>query len=102
MKYFVGVMKLNNDITPVGYCANPLLVADRDYSSNYVLNNLWNWRATAHRKAVKYEVLFPMSVSVDDSAIHIYGGLNDCSSVKMSIDKIEFLNRIRQQPFVIY
>jgi hypothetical protein len=101
-KYFVGVMRLNADITPLGYCANPLLVADRDHSSNYVLNSLWNWRNTVHRKAVKYEVIFPMSVTVDDSSIHIYGGLNDCSAVKMSVDKLDFMNRIRQQPFIIY
>jgi hypothetical protein len=102
MKYFVGIMKLNNDLTPFGYCVNPFLVADREYSSNYVLNSVWNWRGTESRKAIKYEVLFPMSVSVDDTAIHIYGGLNDCSSVKMSVDKIELINRLRQQPFIVY
>lgn len=102
MKYFVGLMKLNSDITPIGYCANPLLIGDRNYTSNYVLNNFWDWRNTIHRKAVKYEILFPMSVSVDDTALHVYGGLNDCSAVKMSIDKIEFVNRVRQHPFIIY
>lgn len=102
MKYFVGVMRLNDDITPLGYCINPLLIGDRDHSSNYVLNSLWNWRGSTNRIAIKYEVIFPMSVTVSDSLIHIYGGLNDCSAVKMSVDKTEFMHRIKQQPFIIY
>ena len=102
MKYFVGVMKVKNDLTPVGYCINPLLVSDRNYSSSYVLNRLWSWRNTTHRNAIKYEVIFPMNVVTDDKSIHIYGGLNDCSAVKMSIDKSMFVERVKSQPFIIH
>ena len=102
MKYFVGLMKLNSDLTPIGYAINPFLVADRQHSSEYVLNSLWKWRNTTHRHAVKYEVIFPMNVEVESSVINIYGGLNDCSAVKMSIDKNVFVERVKQQPFIIY
>ena len=102
MRYFVGLMKLNTDYTPYGYCINPFLLPNRQYTSNYILDGMWSWRSTANRKTVKYEVIFPMSVNVDDNNLHIYGGLNDCSSVKMTINKNEFLNRVRSQPFIVY
>ena len=102
MRYFVGLMKLNNDLTPFGYATNPFLVSDKDHSSHYVLNSLWNWRNTKHRNAIKYEVIFPMNVVADEKMIHIYGGLNDCSAVKMSFEKIVFHEKVKNQPFIVY
>lgn len=102
LKYFIGLMKLNQDITPIGYAVNPFLVSDREYTSYYMLESLWNWRNLTNRFAVKYEVIFPMNVVTDEKSIHIYGGLNDCSAVKMSIDKIDFINKIRNHPFILY
>lgn len=102
LKYFVGLMKLNNDATPIGYALNPFIISNREYTSDYVLNSLWKWRDLSNKFAVKYEVIFPMNVTTDDSSIHIYGGLNDCSAVKMSISKIDFVNKLKGQPFILY
>jgi hypothetical protein len=100
-KYFVGVLRLNDDLSPVGYAYKPLFEANREYSDNTLLNDLWNWRKTELCETVKYEVIFPMNVVVDDLNINIYSGLNDCSAVNIKIDKHLFVDTLKNEAFIL-
>ncbi len=100
-KYFIGLLRLNDDLIPIGYTFKPLFEANREYSDNTLLNDLWNWRKTELCEVVKYEVIFPMNVVIDDTNINIYSGLNDCSAVNVKIDKRLFIEKIKNEPFIL-
>jgi len=100
-KYFIGLLLLNHDYEPIGYYYEPLFESNREYSDNNLLNDLWNWRKTELCEAVKYEVIFPMNVVVDDIYINIYSGLNDCSAVNIKIVKQLFIDKIKNEPFIL-
>ena len=100
-KYFIGLLRLNDDLSPIGYTYNPLFEANREYSDHTLLNDLWNWRKTEMCEVVKYEVIFPMNVIVDGTKVNIYSGLNDCSGVNIKIDKELFINKVKNEPFII-
>ena len=42
-----------------------------------------------------------MNVVVDDVNINIYSGLNDCSAVNIKIDKQLFIDKIKNEPFIL-
>lgn len=100
-KYFIGLLRLNNDLSPMAYAYKPLFVADREYSDNRLLNDLWDWRKTEMCETVKYEVIFPMNVNVDTEYVNIYSGLNDCSSVNIKIYKPTFINKVNNEPYIL-
>ena len=100
-KYFIGLLRLNDDLSPLGYAYKPLFESNREYSDSTLLNDLWNWRKTELCEVVKYEVIFPMNVVVDDVNINIYSGLNDCSAVNIKIDKQLFIDKIKNEPFIL-
>lgn len=99
-KYFIGLLRLNDDLSPVGYAYKPFFEASREYVDNTLLNDLWSWRKTELCEVVKYEVIFPMTVFVDDN-INVYSGLNDCSAVNIKIDKQLFIEKVANEPFII-
>lgn len=100
-KYFIGLLRLSSNLSPVAYTYNPLFEANREYSDNTLLNDLWNWRKTELSEVVKYEVIFPMNVELDDNNINIYSGLNDCSAVNIKINKQNFTEKIKNTPFIL-
>lgn len=100
-KYFIGLLRLNDDLSPMGYAYEPLFEASREYSDVTLLNDLWQWRKTELCETVKYEVIFPMNVVVDDNDLNIYSGLNDCSSVKIKLNKKIFIEKIKNTPFIL-
>ena len=100
-KYYIGLLRLNEDLSPLAYTYRPLFEANREYSDNKLLTDLWDWRKTELRDAVKYEVIFPMNVIVNNTHLNIYAGLNDCSAVNIKIDKVQFINKIKNEPFIL-
>lgn len=100
-KYFIGLLRLNDDLSPIGYAINPLFEANREYSDNTLLNDLWSWRKTDLCEVVKYEVIFPMNVVVDRDSINIFSGLNDCSAVNIKINLSDFITKISNEPYII-
>lgn len=100
-KYFIGLLRINDDLSPLAYAYEPLFEANREYSDINLLNDLWNWRKTELFEVIKYEVIFPMSVNVNANEINIYSGLNDCSAVNIKINKQLFIDKIKNQPFIL-
>ena len=100
-KYFIGLLRLNDDLSPLGYAYKPLFESNREYSDSTLLNDLWNWRRTELYEAVKYEVIFPMNVVVDNVNINIYSGLNDCSCVNIKLNKSEFIEKVKNESFIL-
>ncbi len=101
LKYFIGLLRINNDLTPVAYAYKPLFESKREYCDNSLLNDLWNWKKTKLYEVVKCEVIFPMNVVVDDINLNIYSGLNDCSGINIKIDKNTFIEKINNESFII-
>lgn len=99
--YFIGLLRLNDDLSPLAYAYRPLMTANREYSDLTLLNNLWSWRKTELCEVVKYEVIFPMNVVIDDINLNIYSGLNDCSAVNIQINKKVFVDKVYNEPVVL-
>lgn len=100
-KYFIGLLRLTDDLSPLAYAYKPLFEANRECSDNNLLNDLWNWRKTELCEVVKYEVIFPMNVVVDEKNLNIYSGLNDCSAVNIKINKHLFIDKIKDEPHIL-
>lgn len=100
-KYFIGLLRLNDDLSPLAYTYKPFFEANREYSDNQLLNDLWDWRKTDVCESVKYEVIFPMNVIVNNDYINIYSGLNDCSAVNIKINKQLFIDKIKNSLFIL-
>ena len=100
-KYFIGLLRLNDDLSPLAYAYKPLFEANREYSDNQLLNDLWNWRKTELCETVKYEVIFPMNVIVDQELVNIYSGLNDCSTANIKISKQLFIDKVKNETFIL-
>lgn len=100
-KYFVGILRLNDMLEPIGYCIDPIFTASRELSDNTVLQSLWNWRNTELCNAVKHEVIFPMNVIVTDTQLEIYCGINDCSANILYLDIREFIDKISNRTFIL-
>ena len=69
------------------------------FSDQTILGSLWQWRNTKLAETVKYEVIFPMSVVVNDY-INIYCGMNDCSAANLKIKTSSFTETIKNQTFI--
>ena len=102
LKYYIGLLKLDDQLHPLGYASRPLFIAKREYTCNTLINDMWSWRNTEYVRTVKYDVIFPMTVIVDINRLNIYSGLNDCSAVNIQIDNDRFIDKIKDVPFIIY
>jgi len=99
IKYYIGILKLDDNINPVSYFTKPLFVSSRFYSDAALLNDLWKWRKTDVQESWKYEVIFAMNVVVDDNNINIYSGMNDCSAVNIKIPISMFIDKIKTESY---
>ena len=100
-KYFIGLLLLNHDYEPIGYYYEPIFESNKEYTDQTLLHKLWEWRKTDLQDAVKYEVIFPMSVSVENQHINIYSGLNDCSCVNIKLPVTNFIESIKNVPVIM-
>jgi hypothetical protein len=100
-KYFVGLMRLNDNIEPIGYYIEPFFEAKKEYTDASLLTSLWEWRNVECQPVVKYEVIFPMNVVIKESQLNIFSGLNDCSCVNIRISKDEFEYKIKNQAVIL-
>lgn len=100
-KYYVGILRLNDNIEPIGYYIEPLFESKKEYSDELLLNTLWEWRNVECQSVVKYEVIFPMNVVIKESHLNIFSGLNDCSCVNIRIHIDDFHNKMMNNPLIV-
>jgi hypothetical protein len=93
-KYYIGILKLDDNLNAIDYIKDPLFESNKSYSDSKLLESLWEWRNTKLASVVKYEVIFPMTTIVTNDQICIYSGLNDCSAVILKINKLLFTEYI--------
>jgi hypothetical protein len=101
LKYFIGLLKLDSNLIPIGYYNIPFIESDFKYSPNHLISSMWRWRSTNAMDAIKYEVFFPLNVEVNN-CIKIYGGMNECMSVVIDIDFSTFNTFISNDSFICF
>jgi hypothetical protein len=84
LKYYVGVLKLKDDLTPIGYVEDSLFGSVENYE-NKIFREYFDWKRKLDMFPTIVDVIFPMTVKVDEKNINIYCGINDCISAKIII-----------------
>jgi len=104
IKYYIGLLRLDAEDSPIGYYVNPFFESSRDYSDIDLLTALWEWRRVKsfNNLFFQYEVIFPMNVVVDKENINIYSGLNDCSAVNVKIPIQEFKKILQDEHLILF
>lgn len=98
-KYFIGIAKLNFDLSLIGYYKFPFFESNLGYSDEFLVKDMWEWRDMKYFPVYKYEVFFPLNVNICEK-IEIYGGMNDCSAVRIDHSFDEFYNFINNTDFI--
>jgi hypothetical protein len=101
LKYYVGLLRLTDDLQPMGYYIEPFFEGNRSYVDLETMNSFWKWKETKHKRSIKCEIVFPMSVVEQNFSVDIYAGLNDCESVKITVDHADFVTNIKNKPFIL-
>lgn len=98
LKYYCGIMKLK-DLIPVGYTLDCIFPSVENYNQDLFVK-YYNWKRRCNSFPTLVDVIFPMNVIVND-AIDIYAGINDCMSVKITIEKNIFLEKLKSASWIL-
>jgi hypothetical protein len=100
LKYYSGILKLNESLHPICYTSDSLFPSVEDYERETFIN-YFNWKRKLHSCPTIVDVIFPMNVIVDDEYVNIYSGINDCICANIKIDKQLFIDKIKNEPFIL-
>jgi len=100
LKYYSGILKLNESLHPICYTSDSLFSSVEDYERETFIN-YFNWKRKLHSCPTIVDVIFPMNVIVDDEYVNIYSGINDCICANIKIDKQLFINVMKNEPFIL-
>ena len=100
LKYYSGILKLNASLHPMCYTSDSLFPSVEDYERETFIN-YFNWKRKLHSCPTIVDVIFPMNVIVDDEYVNIYSGINDCICANIKIDKQLFIDKIKNEPFIL-
>ncbi len=98
--YHCGVLKLNSLFNPISYTSFPLFPTMVKFDIETMLN-YYNWKRKLNAFPTIVDVVFPMSVVVDDANINIYAGINDCICANIKIDKNMFVEKINKSMMLL-
>ena len=91
--YHCGVLKLNSLFNPISYTPIPLFPSMNRFDIPTMVS-YYNWKRKLDTFPTIVDVVFPMSVVVDDSNLNIYSGINDCICANIKIDKKLFVEKM--------
>jgi hypothetical protein len=94
LKYYVGILKLNDDLTPIEYCNDPLFGSVEGYE-NQIFRNYFDWKRKLDIIPTIVDVIFPMTVTTDRDNINIYSGINDYVCLKIVINKQKYIENVK-------
>lgn len=100
LKYYSGILKLNESLHPICYTSDSLFPSVEDYERETFIN-YFNWKRKLHNCPTIVDVIFPMNVIVNDEYVNIYSGINDCICANIKIDKQLFIDKIKNEPFIL-
>ena len=92
--YYCGVLKLNSLFNPISYTSIPMFPSMVKFDIETMLN-YYNWKRKLDSFPTIVDVVFPMSVVVDDTHVNIYSGINDCICANIKIDKNLFVEKVK-------
>lgn len=92
--YHCGVLKLNSLFNPISYTPIPLFPSMNRFDIQTMVS-YYNWKRKLDTFPTIVDVVFPMSVVVDDNNLNIYSGINDCICANIKIDKNFFVEKIK-------
>ena len=98
--YHCGILKLNSLFNPISYTSLPLFPTMAKFDIETMLN-YYNWKRKLNAFPTIVDVVFPMSVIVDDVNINIYAGINDCICVNIKIEKNMFVEKINKSMMLL-
>jgi len=93
--YYCGVLKLNSLFNPISYTSIPMFPSMVKFDIETMLN-YYNWKRKLDSFSTIVDVVFPMSVVVDDTHVNIYSGINDCICANIKIDKNLFVEKVKK------
>jgi len=100
LKYYSGILKLNESLHPICYTSDSLFPSVEDYERETFIN-YFNWKRKLHSCPTIVDVIFPMNVIVDDEYVNIYSGINYFICENIKIDKQLFIDKIKNEPFIL-
>ena len=100
LKYYSGILKLNESLHPICYTSDSLFPSVEDYDRETFIN-YFNWKRKLHSCPTIVDVIFPMNVIVDDEYVNIYSGINDCICANIKIDRQLFINAMKNANYII-
>lgn len=92
--YHGGILKLNELFNPVAYTHTTMFPSMNKFDIKTMLD-YYNWKRKLDSFPTIVDVIFPMSVIVDDMHVNIYSGINDFICANVKIDKNLFVEKIK-------
>lgn len=93
--YHSGILKLNELFNPVAYTHTTMFPSMNRFDVNTMVD-YYNWKRKLDSFPTIVDVIFPMSVIVDDTHVNIYSGINDCMCVNVKIEKNVFIDNVKK------
>ena len=93
--YHIGVLKLNSLLNPVAHTSMSMFPSMVKFDIETMFN-YYNWKRKLDSFPTIVDVVFPMSVVVDDTHMNIYSGINDCICANIKIDKNLFVEKVKK------
>lgn len=100
LKYYTGILRLNEYLNPIAYTVDCLFSSVDNFDTK-ILVEYFNWKRKMENYLTLVDVIFPMNVIVNKENITIYSGLNDCSAVSIKISVENFVSKIKNTAFIL-
>lgn len=98
IKYFCGIMEVTKNYIPISYNRIPLFGSFDNYNKE-LREEFVNWRSRTNSTWV-VDIFFPQNVDENNDEIKIYGGINDCVAVSITIEKKLLEKKLLKRDFV--
>ena len=100
LTYYSGILCLDDNLNPIAYTSNCIFPSFNGYQSAEYLS-YFNWKRSLLCSPTIVDVVFPMNIIVDSDHLHIYAGINDFASAHIKIIKSSFIDKIKNEPFIL-
>jgi len=100
LKYYTGILRLDEYLNPFAYTVDCLFNSMNNFDTR-TLGTYFNWKRKLENCPTIVDVIFPMNVIVDTENVNIYSGINDCSAGLIKINKCMFIDKLKNESFIL-